>query len=81
MTVPAMSGQGIRVRGVGGGKFAGQRSSPEQGLHAFTCIRWSVGWEGVGGGEVVRARVLEVAVCWRRVRGWVIMIDCWAIFF
>jgi len=68
-----MSGQGISGRGVAGGKFAGQRSSPEQGLQAFTWIRCSSGWVGVGVFVFVRVRVLEVAICWRRVRVWVIL--------
>lgn len=65
MTIPAMSGHGIRVRSVGGGKFFGQRSSPAQGLQAFIWIRCSsCAWFGVGRGVVVKVRVLEAAVCW-----------------
>lgn len=65
MTIPAMSGHGIRVRSVGGGKFFGQRSSPAQGLQAFIWIRCSpCVWFGVGRGVVVKVRVLEEAVCW-----------------
>jgi hypothetical protein len=65
MTTPAMSGHGIRVRSVGGGKFFGQRSSPVQGLQAFIWIRCSpCVWSGVGRGVVVKVRVLEEAVGW-----------------
>lgn len=64
-TIPAMSGHGIRVRGVGGGKFFGQRSSPAQGQQALVWIRCSpFAWFGVGRGVVVKVRVLEEAVCW-----------------
>ena len=65
MTIPAMSGHGIRVRAVGGGKFFGQRSSPAQGLQAFIWIRCSPrAWSGVGRGVFVIVRVLEVAFFW-----------------
>lgn len=65
MTIPAMSGHGIRVRSVGGGKFLGQSSSPAQGLQAFIWIRCSpCVWVGVGRGVVVKVRVWEEAVCW-----------------
>lgn len=55
------------MRGVAGGKLAGQRSSPAQGLHAFTWIRCSAP-VGIGRDVVVKVRVFEVAVCWMRVR-------------
>lgn len=50
------------MRGFGGGKLAGQSSSPAQGLQAFTWIRCSSP-AGVGRGVFVRVSVLEVAVC------------------
>ena len=69
MTIPAMSGQGTRGRSVGGGKFFGQRSSPEQGEQALIWMRCSSEFgAGVGIGELVRVRVVEAAVFWRRVR-------------
>lgn len=55
------------MRGFGGGKFFGQRSSPAQGLHAFTRIRCS-SLVGVGTVVVIKLRNLEVADGWMRVR-------------
>lgn len=62
---PATSGQGINSRGLGGGKFFGQRSSPAQGAHALTWIRCSPR-DGliVGVGRVVSERSFELAFGW-----------------
>jgi hypothetical protein len=63
-----MSGQGIKGRSVGGGKFFGQRSSPEQGEQAFIWMRCSSEFGvGDGIGELIRVRVVEAAVFCRRV--------------
>jgi hypothetical protein len=68
MTIPAMSGQGIRGRSVGGGKFFGQSSSPAQGEQALISMRCSSEFGvGVGIGESVRVRLVERADFWRMV--------------